>query len=194
MIDIRTKYKDEVVKKMMSQFGYRNALQVPRIQKVVVNAGIGRIMVNTPQAEEKLLPLLVQDLARITSHKPAVTRSRKSISSFKLRQGQIIGLKVTLRGARMYDFLDRLIHVALPRVRDFRGIPARSFDERGNLTIGIREYTVFPEVIIETVRVVIPIEITVVTNAKKAEEAKALFQLLGFPIEKVSEKRPARHK
>lgn len=188
MIDTRAKYKSEVTKKMMEQFGYRNTLQAPRISKVVINAGIGRLMVHTPQAEEKVLPTLVSDLALISSQKPAVTRARKSISSFKTRQGQVVGLKVTLRGARMYDFLDRLIHIAIPRIRDFRGISATSFDERGNLTIGIREYTVFPEVSVENVRAIIPIEVTIVTTAKKAEEAKALLKLLGFPIEKVKDK------
>lgn len=188
MTDIRTRYKKEAVKAMMDQFGYRNALQVPRITKVVINAGIGRLMVHTPQAEEKILPTLISDLALITSQKPALTRARKSISSFKLRQGQVVGLKVTLRGVRMNDFLDRLIHIAIPRIRDFRGISAKSFDDRGNLTIGIREYTVFPEVAVENVRAIIPLEVTVVTTAKKAEEAKALFKFLGFPIEKPQEK------
>lgn len=194
MTDIRTKYKKEAVKEMMGQFGYRNELQVPRLTKVVINAGIGRLMVHTPQAEEKVLPTLVSDLALITSQKPALTRARKSISSFKLRQGQVVGLKVTLRGPRMYDFLDRLINIAIPRIRDFRGLSAKSFDDRGNLTIGIREYTVFPEVAVENVRAIIPIEVTVVTTAKKAEEAKALFKFLGFPIEKPQEKGGGKRK
>jgi len=168
----------------MQAFGYTHALAVPRVTKAVINCGIGRLMASSPGAEEKVLPQLMSDLAAVSSQKPVVTKARKSIAGFKIRQGQIIGLKVTMRGGRMYDFLERLIHVALPRVRDFKGIALKSFDGQGNLTIGMKEHIVFPEVSIEQVKSVVGLEITVITDAKTREEAIALTRYMGFPIKK----------
>lgn len=176
---ILEKYKKEVIPAMKEKFGYKNNLAVPRIKKVVINTGIGRAL-----KDEKLQETINRDLAIITGQKPVPTLARGAISGFKIRQGMVIGLKVTLRGKRMYDFLDRLVGAAIPRVRDFRGLPLKSIDEGGNLNIGIKEHIIFPEIAHEDIRFIFGFEVTMVTNSKKREEAVELFRLLGFPIKK----------
>ena len=171
------RYKEEVVPALMERFGYKNIMQVPKIEKVVVNIGLGEALQNP-----KALDHAARDLATITGQKPLVTRARKSIATFKLRKGNPIGLKVTLRGRRMYDFLDRLFNVALPRVRDFRGVSPDSFDGRGNYTLGLREQLIFPEIDYDQVDRVRGMEVTIVTTAETDEEARELLRLLGMPF------------
>ncbi len=171
------RYKEEVVPALMERFGYKNVMQVPKIEKVVVNIGLGEALQNP-----KALDNAARDLATITGQKPLVTRARKSIATFKLRKGNPIGLKVTLRGKRMYDFLDRLFNVALPRVRDFRGVSPDSFDGRGNYTLGLREQLIFPEIDYDQVDRVRGMEVTIVTTAETDEEARELLRLLGMPF------------
>ena len=166
----------EVAPKMMAHFDWKNPMRVPRIVKVVVNTGVGRIK------DEKQLQEIVKMLTLITGQKPSWRSAKKAISSFKTRIGQLIGYAVTLRGKRMYDFLERLINIALPRERDFRGLDSKSFDKFGNLTIGIKEHIVFPEIIGEDYKFLFGLEVTVVTNAKKREEGIELLKSLGFPI------------
>lgn len=170
------KYKKEVVPAMMAKFGYKNVMAVPRIGKVVVNVGVGRIR------DEKQHEEIRKYIALITGQKPAPRPAKKAIASFKTRKGLIVGYQVTLRGKRMWDFLSRLINIALPRTRDFRGIDSKSFDPKGNLTIGIKEHIVFPEITGEDYRFLFGLEVTVVTTAKKREEGAELLKLLGFPI------------
>lgn len=174
---ILEKYKKEAIPQMKEKFGYRNNLAVPKITKVVVNTGIGKAL-----KDEKMQETIAKDLATITGQKPSPTQSKGAISGFKIRKGMKVGLKITLRGKRMYEFLDRLIGATIPRIRDFRGIPEKSIDNGGNLTIGIKEHIVFPEIAHENVKLIFGLEITVVTNAKKQEEAIELYKLLGFPI------------
>jgi len=177
------KYIKEVIPAMMSKFPYKSPMAVPRIERVTVNTGFGRMAVSSVGEESrKLQEAVATDLALICGQKPIFTKAKKSISSFKLRKGMVIGAKVTLRRKRMYDFLERLIYIVLPRIRDFRGISISSFDKAGNLTIGIREHTAFPEISPEKVRHPFGLEITVVTNAKTREEGVELFKLMGFPI------------
>lgn len=183
-MSLQIKYKTEVLPALRRVRGYKNEYAAPRVIKAVVNTGLGRVMAQTQNAEEKILPNILDNLAFITGQRPATTRARKSISGFKIRQGQVIGAKATLRGKRMYDFLDRFIHLALPRVRDFRGIPLKNVDGGGNLTIGIKEYTVFPEVPLETLKATVGLEITVCTTAKSREEAIELLRGLGFPLQR----------
>ena len=177
MISFKEKFTKEVIPKMKERFGYKNNLAVPRILKVIVNTGTGKALKN-----EKMQEMIAKNLAKITGQKPIFTLAKKAISGFKTRKGMIIGLKVTLRGKRMYDFLDRLIKAALPRIRDFRGIPEKSIDKEGNLTIGVKEHIIFPEIAQEEIKILFGLEIAIVTNAKKREEAIELFKLLGFPI------------
>ena len=177
MIGLKEKYAKEVIPKMKERFGYNNDLAVPKIIKVVVNTGIGKFL-----KDEKMQEIVAKDLAMITGQRPVFTLAKGAVSGFKIRKGMKVGLKVTLRRRRMYDFLDRLIGAALPRIRDFRGIPEKSIDEKGNLTIGIKEHIVFPEIAHEEVKLIFGLEVTVVTNSKKREEAVELFRLLGFPI------------
>jgi large subunit ribosomal protein L5 len=179
MDDLKQKYIEEVIPKMKEKFDYKNNLAVPRIEKTVVNVGTGSIL-----KDEKSQDFISRDLALITGQKPISTLAKKAISGFKIRQGMIVGLKVTLRGKRMFDFLSRLINIALPRTRDFRGLPRKSMDQGGNLSIGIKEHIIFPEILPEEVKKIFGLEITVVTNAKKKEEAIELFKLMGFPIQK----------
>jgi len=162
---------------MRERFGYKNDLAVPKIEKVVVNVGIGKFL-----KDEKAQETIINDLAKITGQKPIYTLARKAISGFKIRKGMKVGLKVTLRKKRMYDFLERLIHVAIPRIRDFRGIPEKSIDKEGNLSIGIKEHIIFPEIAHEDVKLIFGFEVTIITSAKTREEAVELFKLLGFPI------------
>ncbi len=174
---LKEKYKNEVVPAMMRAFNYRNVMEVPRIVKAVVNIGVGEALDNP-----KALDHAVNDLMQITGQKPIVTRARKSIAGFKLRAGRQIGVKVTLRGDRMWSLLDRLINVALPRTRDFRGISPDAFDGRGNYTLGIREQLIFPEIDYDTIDKLRGMEITIVTTAKTDEEARQLLKLLGMPF------------
>jgi large subunit ribosomal protein L5 len=173
---LQEKYKDKAVPAMMQKFGYLNAMAVPRIKKVVVNCGVGRFR------EEKDREEIQKFLTLITGQKPAWRPAKKAIASFKTRRGLVVGYKVTLRGKRMWDFISRLINVALPRTRDFKGLEVSSFDSRGNLTIGIKEHIVFPEMVGEDYRFLFGLEITIVTTAKKKEEGVELLRLLGFPI------------
>ena len=161
---------------MQREFGYKNAMAVPRIEKVTVASGVGRIR------EEKQLDVLRRAMALMTGQKPSARPSKQAIAAFKTRRGLVVGYCVTLRGGRMWDFLERLIAIALPRQRDFRGIPSTSFDRRGNLTIGFREHIVFPEMTGEEVPFIFGLEVTVVTTARKREEGMALLKMLGFPI------------
>ena len=185
MINLLEKYKKEVVPEMMKKFGYKNAMAVPKIKKVVVNVGFGRLVANKGKAErDKIGQDFIDDLASITGQRPIFTIARTSIATFKIRAGLIIGAKVTLRRKMMYDFLGRLINIALPRTSDFKGLEPKSVDKSGNLTIGIKEHIVFPEVSPETVKRIFSFEITVVSNAKNHEEGIELFKLYGFPIKK----------
>ncbi len=163
---------------MKKKFGYKNDLAVPRIIKVVVNTGVGRIK------DEKQLEAIGQHLSLITGQKPRHSGAKKSIASFKVRQGTLIGHSATLRGQRMYDFLDRLINIAIPRIGDFRGLNEKAVDGAGNLTIGIKEQTIFPEVPEEDIKIIFGLEATIVTTAKTRPEALELFKLLGFPFKK----------
>jgi large subunit ribosomal protein L5 len=183
MLRLKEKYQKEVVPKMMEIFGYKNKMAVPKIEKVVVNTGFGRLVSGkTSKEQEQIQEAILRDLSLICGQRPVLTRAKKSISGFKIRKGMPIGAKVTLRGQRMYDFLERVIHIALPRSRDFRGIDLKSFDKEGNLTIGIKEHIAFPEVSPEKVKNIFGFEITVVTSAKNKDEAVKLLKLLGFPI------------
>lgn len=164
---------------MMEKFGYKNIMSAPKVEKVVINAGIGRTVV---LRDEKMIERIKSDIAKISGQKPAMRKAKKSIAGFKLRQGMDVGAVVNLRGIRMYDFLDRLISIALPRSRDFRGISDSSFDKRGSLNIGIKEQTIFPEISYESLKDVFGFQITVVTSAKTKEEGKELLKLVGFPI------------
>jgi len=177
MIGLKEKYAKEVIPKMKERFGYNNDLAVPKITKVVVNTGIGKVL-----KDEKMQEAIAKDLALITGQKPVSTLARGAISGFKIRKGMKVGLKVTLRGKKMYEFLERLIGAAIPRIRDFRGLPEKSIDKEGNLTVGIKEHIVFPEIAHEDVKTIFGLEVTVVTNAKDRKEAIELFKLLGFPI------------
>ncbi|HEY6724822.1 MAG TPA: 50S ribosomal protein L5 [Polyangiaceae bacterium] len=174
---LRERYSKEIVPALMKRFGYTNPMQVPRVQKVVVNMGLGEAVSNP-----KLIDGAVNDLTSITGQKPIVTRAKKSIATFKLREGMAIGAKVTLRRERMWEFLDRLISLSLPRVRDFRGISARGFDGAGNYTLGLKEQIVFPEIDFDKVDKIKGMNITVVTTAETNEEAKELLGQLGMPF------------
>lgn len=180
MADYKKKYLDEVRPALARQFGYKNVMQVPKIEKIVVNVGVGRESADNP----KVLDFAANDVMAITGQKPVITRARKSIANFKLREGRPIGVKVTLRGPRMWDFLDRLINLALPRVRDFRGVPADSFDGRGNYTLGLREQLIFPEIDYDKIDKVRGLEVTIVTSARTDDEGRALLALFGMPFAK----------
>jgi len=185
MLRLFEKYKKEVVPAMKEKFGYKNVMAVPKIEKAVVNTGFGRLVVGkTSEEQKKISNLILNDLSLICGQRPILTKAKKSISTFKIRKGMEIGAVVTLRGRKMYDFLDRLIHIALPRSRDFRGIEQKSFDKKGNLTIGIKEHMIFPEVSPEKAKTIFGFEITIVTTAKTREESIELLKLMGFPIKK----------
>ncbi len=170
-------YKDEVVPKLMQQFGYANIMEVPRISKIALNMGVGEAVGN-----KKILENAVADMGKIAGQKPVVTKARVSVASFKIRDGWPIGCKVTLRRAKMYEFLDRLINISLPRVRDFRGVSGRSFDGRGNYNMGIKEQIIFPEIDFDAVDAMRGMDIAITTTAKTNEEAKALLQAFNFPF------------
>jgi large subunit ribosomal protein L5 len=174
---MRERYKQETVPALMKDFDYDSPMEVPRVIKVVVNVGVGEALDNA-----KALDNTVRDITVITGQKPIITRASKSIASFKLREGRAIGVKVTLRGQRMYDFLDRLFNVALPRQRDFRGVSPDSFDGRGNYTLGLREQLIWPEIDYDSIDKLRGMEISIVTTAKTDQEGRRLLELLGMPI------------
>lgn len=177
------KYHKEAVPALKEKFGYKNSLAVPSLEKIVVSAGVGRLS-QTPNFEEKILPELISEMSMITGQRPAPRRAKKSIAGFKLRSGQLVGLKTTLRRRKMFDFLERLIKIVIPRLRDFRGIDLKSVDQKGNLNIGFKEQAAFPEINPEISRVDFGLEISIVSNAKKKEEAMELYRLLGIPFKK----------
>ena len=176
---LRKKYQKEIVPVMIKERGYTNPHQVPRLIKIVINMGV-----KEGAQDIKILDAVKADLATVTGQAPVVTRARKSISAFKLREGSPIGLKVTLRGPRMYEFLDRLVNVAMPRIRDFRGLPDTGFDSQGNMSFGLQEQIIFPEVEFDKIKKVQGMDVTFVTTTKKKEEAKRLLELFGFPFRK----------
>lgn len=172
-------YKDKVTKDLMAQFGYKSLMEVPRIEKITLNMGVGEAV-----ADKKVMDFAVGDMQKIAGQKPVVTMSKKSIAGFKIREGYPVGCKVTLRKDRMYDFLDRLISVAIPRIRDFRGISGKSFDGRGNYNMGVKEQIIFPEIEYEKVDALRGMNITITTSAKTDEEAKALLLAFKLPLKK----------
>jgi large subunit ribosomal protein L5 len=174
---LQTYYEETARKRLMDQFGFDNPMRVPRFEKIVLNVGLGEAPKN-----QKLLESIVQELGQITGQKPVVTRARKSIANFNLREGMPVGVSVTLRRSRMYEFLDRLVSVSIPRVRDFRGLSTRAFDGRGNYTLGIKEQIIFPEIDYDRVNKIHGLDITVVTSTDKDDEAFALLRELGFPF------------
>ena len=176
---MQVKYKEEIVSALMERFKYKNVMQVPKLEKIVINIGLGSAKDN-PKALEGAL----RDLEVISGQKPVITTAKKSIANFKLREGMKIGTKVTLRGEKMYDFLDRLINIALPRVRDFRGVSASSFDGRGNYALGIKEQLIFPEIEYDKVDAIRGMNIAIVTTAQTDEEAKAFLEKMGMPFAK----------
>ena len=176
---MQERYQQEVVPALQNAFNYRNVMEIPRIQKVVVNIGLGEAMGNS-----KALEAAVSDMTTITGQKPIQTKARKSIANFKLREGVIIGVKVTLRGDRMWAFIDRLVNIALPRVRDFRGVSPDAFDGRGNYTLGLRDQLIFPEIEYDKIDKLRGMEITIVTTAKNDEHSRAMLKFLGMPFRK----------
>ena len=176
---LKERYNDEIIKSLTERFGYKSLMRVPKLQKIVLSQGMGDAV-----ADKKLIESAAADLSRIAGQKAITTISKKDISNFKLRKGMPIGTKVTLRGNRMYDFLDRLLSVALPRTRDFRGINPKGFDGRGNFNLGIKEHIIFPEIDIDKVNRILGMDIAFVTTAENDEEAKALLDAFGFPLTK----------
>ncbi|MBX8466129.1 MULTISPECIES: 50S ribosomal protein L5 [unclassified Deinococcus] len=179
MQQMKVKYNEQVRPALMQQFGYSSVMAVPRIEKIVVNEGLG-----SAKEDSKAIDKASKELALITLQKPIVTKAKKSISNFKLRQGMPVGIKVTLRGERMYVFLEKLINIGLPRIRDFRGVNPNAFDGRGNYNLGIKEQLIFPEITYDMVDKVRGMDITIVTTAKTDEEARALLQAMGLPFRK----------
>jgi len=174
---LRERYRDEIVPQMVREFGYTSVMQAPRLSKVVINIGMGEAIQNA-----KALDAAAKDVMTITGQKPVVTKAKKSIAAFKLRAGMNIGVMVTLRGERMYDFVDKLISIALPRVRDFQGVSPNSFDGRGNYNIGLREQLVFPEIDYDSIDKLRGLQVTIATSARNDEEARRLLQLMGMPF------------
>ena len=174
---MKDRYAKEAVPALMKDFGYKNPMQVPRLEKIVVNMGMGEALTNN-----KLLDGAVEQLGQITGQKPVITKARKSIANFKLREGQSIGVMVTLRKERMYEFMERLVGVALPRVRDFKGVSSKAFDGKGNYTLGIREQIIFPEINYDKIEKVKGMNVTIVTSARTDEEGRALLKYLGMPF------------
>ena len=179
MSRLKSLYKDEIVDAMIKKFGYKNVMEVPKLDKIVINMGVGEAKENA-----KILDSAVKDLETITGQKAVLTKAKKSVANFKIREGMAIGCKTTLRGEKMYDFMDRLVNLALPRVRDFRGVSADSFDGRGNYALGIKEQLIFPEIECDKVDKVRGMDIIVVTTAKTDEEARELLRLFGMPFAK----------
>ena len=174
---MKQRYRDEIVPTLMREFGYANAMQVPRVEKVVVNIGLGEAIQNA-----KALDAASEDVSTITGQKPVITRAKRSIANFKIREGNPIGLMVTVRGDRMWEFLDRLLNAALPRIRDFRGVSPKAFDGRGNFSLGIREQLIFPEIEYDKVDRVRGLQVNIITTARSDEEGARLLELLGMPF------------
>ncbi len=172
-------YRQEVIKKLTEQFGYKTVMQVPRIEKITLNMGVGEAV-----ADKKVLENAVKDMTAISGQKPLITKVRKSVAGFKIREGYPIGCKVTLRGERMWDFLERLICIAMPRIRDFRGVSSKSFDGRGNYSMGVREQIIFPEIEFDKVDAIRGMDVTITTSAKTDDEARALLAAFNFPFRK----------
>lgn len=172
-------YEEKVVPALMSEFSFSNIMQVPRLKKITLNCGLGEAIQNP-----KLIESAVEEITRVTGQKPVVTKAKKSEAAFKLRKGQSIGVMVTLRGDRMYEFLDRLISIAIPRIRDFRGVSGKAFDGRGNFTLGIREQIIFPEIDYDKVDKIKGMNVTIVTSAKNDEEGRSLLEKMGMPFRK----------
>ena len=177
MARLRDRYKQEILPQLVQEFKFKNTMQAPRITKVVVNVGVGEALTNA-----KALDAAVGDMTNITGQKPIITKAKKSIATFKLREGRAIGVKVTLRGDRMWQFLDRLCNIVLPRIRDFRGISPDAFDGRGNYTLGLREQLVWPEILYDKIDKVRGMEISIVTTARTDEEGRRLLELIGMPF------------
>lgn len=183
VIRLKEKYNKEVIPAMTEKFGYKNSFAVPKIEKVIVNVGMGKMLGDKSGKErERTIENILNDLSMICGQRAVKTRARKSIAGFSLREGVPVGAKVTLRGQKMYDFLERLVHIALPRSRDFKGLDAKSVDNNGNLTIGLKEHLYFPEVSPEKSKFIFGLEVTAKTTAQKKEEGLELFKMLGFPI------------
>ncbi|MDD5659084.1 MAG: 50S ribosomal protein L5 [Actinomycetota bacterium] len=176
---LREKYEKEIVKLLMEEHNYKNVMQVPRLKKITINMGVG-----SASSNQKELESAFKDLSKISGQKPVITKAKKSIASFKVREGNSIGCKVTLRGARMYEFLDRLLNIAIPRIRDFRGISKKGFDGNGNYTLGLREQTIFPEVDLEDSQIIKGMNITLTTNTGSDSDALSLLEKFGFPFKK----------
>lgn len=176
---LKEKYNKEIIQEMKEKFGYANNMAVPKLEKILISTGIGKIA-----KEDNLIKQIVDDLALITGQKAVITKAKKSISNFKSRKGMPAGVKVTLRKEKMYDFMDRFVNLVLPRIRDFKGIAADHFDRNGNITIGIKEQIVFPEINLGDAKHIFGLEVTIVTSAVKKEEAEALLRLMGFPFSK----------
>ena len=189
MAYLKEKYQKEVAPEMMKKFGYKSIMAVPRMRKAVLNTGFGRLIVNSKTSDEqkKIYTSIMDDLSAICGQRPVLTLAKKSISTFKTRQGMPLGAKVTLRGKKMYDFLEKLINIALPRSRDFRGLEISSVDNNGNLSVGIKEHIIFSEVSPEKTRAIFGFEVCVATDAKSKERGLELFRLLGFPIKQKTE-------
>lgn len=177
MSRLKDKYKSDIIPAMMQKFGYKNIMQAPKLEKVIVNMGLGEAIQNS-----KIIDAAVNDIMIITGQKPVTTKAKKSIAAFKLRAGMTVGAKVTLRGERMFDFVDKLFNIALPRVRDFRGVSPKSFDGRGNFSMGVREQLMFPEVDYDKIDKIRGMDIIFVTTAKTDEEARELLRLMGMPF------------
>ncbi len=177
MARLKEKFNSEIAPALQQKFGYKNVMQIPRLEKVVINMGVGEAISNS-----KAIDAAVGDLTKIAGQKPVVTKAKKSIAAFKLRAGMPIGTKVTLRGDRMYEFVDRLFNVALPRVRDFRGVSAKAFDGRGNYTVGIKEQLIFPEIEYDKIDKLRGMDVVFVTTAKSDEEAREMLRLFGMPF------------
>jgi large subunit ribosomal protein L5 len=179
MVRLQQYYREQVLSRLQRDLGIKNPMEVPRITKITVNMGVGEAV-----ADKKVMDAAVADLSKITGQKPLVTKSRKAIASFKIRAGLAIGCKVTLRGARMYEFLDRLISIAMPRIRDFRGVSPRSFDGRGNYTMGVKEQIIFPEIQYDQIDQIRGMDITITTTAKDNRQGRALLEAFNFPFRK----------
>ena len=179
MAKLHDVYRQEVIKSLVEQFGYKTVMQVPRIEKITLNMGVGEAV-----ADKKVLENAVKDMTAITGQKPLITKVRKSVAGFKIREGYPIGCKVTLRGERMWEFLERLISIAMPRSRDFRGVSPKSFDGRGNYSMGVREQIIFPEIDFDKVDVIRGLDVTITTTAKTDDEARALLSAFNFPFRK----------
>ena len=177
MTRLQEKYLNETTKQLVEQFGYKNVMEIPKIEKVVLNMGVGEAVGNP-----KVLDAAVNDMTQITGQKPVITKAKKSLAAFKLREGMPIGCKVTLRGDRMYEFLDKFMNVALPRVRDFRGVSPKSFDGRGNYAMGLKEQLIFPEIEYDKIDKLRGMDIIIVTTVKTDEEARALLKFMGMPF------------